>query len=461
MKKIILFALPLLLAAFTSFSEGPQSGPYYTGGGAGLTNASFVQSQIATALSSNVTLVGNINPTNSTLTNNVATANAVNPTNFAALTLQNLTTNQMSTALLVSNFAPGAKITGTLSGDGSGLTNVSAATATTASNAPNGFPLVSINTPFAINNTNTFFVDAVFGNDTNSGTSPYCPLQSVYAASSHEIAAGGGTIYFSPYQTWTVTNGSYFSNCVLVGKYSTIQCTNMEGVSSVPLGESIICDKGNVTVDGFNLVTLDSGADVIPVFQYKPKAGSSHFYRNITGFGYEDFFGIYSGTGNNATTQTNFLENLNLVWAWDGILCRSAYTQIRNCRFSPTTNALMSSAAWILHGVQIYSGNADIENCQIVFNGGIPQIGIQNAGTGIVNVKNTTITYGTNSYSTLNTNYSNESSGIINVISEINDDRNNGIINFIGTGNGWLWVSNLVDLYWSTATRTNPVALGH
>ena len=73
MKKTILFALPLLLAALTAFSEGPQSGPYYVpGGGTGLTNsAAFVQSQIQTGINGTVNLNFNI-------ITNVDTINAAN-----------------------------------------------------------------------------------------------------------------------------------------------------------------------------------------------------------------------------------------------------------------------------------------------------------------------------------------------------------------------------------------------
>lgn len=154
MKKTILFALPLLLAALTAFSEGPQSGPYYVpGGGTGLTNsAAFVQSQIQTGINGTVNLNFNI----------ITNVDTINAANFIGgnisgngLGLSNVTatvtSNSIANAGLLGNnttgsaggLASGIVITGSVvfaagaspftnGVNGNGLTNVSAATAANA-----------------------------------------------------------------------------------------------------------------------------------------------------------------------------------------------------------------------------------------------------------------------------------------------------------------------------------------
>ena len=100
MKKTILFALPLLLAALTAFSEGPQSGPYYVPGS-------------GTVSSNGIAAVG-------TLGNNI-TGTA------GGLASGTVITGSVVFAAGASPFTNGV--------NGNGLTNVSARTAATATNS--------------------------------------------------------------------------------------------------------------------------------------------------------------------------------------------------------------------------------------------------------------------------------------------------------------------------------------
>lgn len=169
-----------------------------------------------------------------------------------------------------------------LSSGGAGLTNVTAARLERSAAA--GYAA-------AWTNNQTLWIDAVYGNDTNSGLTPYAPLQSI--ARLLAIQPAGYTLRFAPGTYYIQTNSPLvLSNNTAILHGVTISDTfdnNAPGNTSIPC---VILINGPATIYGGTIIAQSTNTQDFPIQFNGTYPLTNVVLEGVTTLGYSDGTGM-------------------------------------------------------------------------------------------------------------------------------------------------------------------------